>query len=69
MGEWQDIASAPHLVSPSIIVWDGDRVCTAWWSSSDYGWVPDDQPDHISGVVNPTHWMPLPSPPSTGETP
>jgi hypothetical protein len=75
MDEWKTMDTAPR--SERILVWDGDQISvaaweiinkdgvTGWWryqagpasaEFSDFG---------VSPVCeNPTHWMPLPEPPS-----
>lgn len=66
MDEWRDIASAPKDGTPILMWVSGERrrVVFGWWSGRhdpEYPW-------HTYGeayrVDIPTHWMPLPTPPS-----
>jgi hypothetical protein len=75
--EWQDIATAPKdrtrvlLYRPSELVWA--QTVAGYWDSDEYAakprpyWTSD--VERLVGVVacrknNPTHWMPLPAPPT-----
>lgn len=78
--EWKPIESAPRD-GRWVITWDGAEVQPACWEddrggggSGDVGWCCGDS--RWGGVlyeginlmkVQPTHWMPLPTPPVTGE--
>ncbi len=71
MGEWQDIASAPRD-GTTFIAFQGEDIYRCAWMIEE----PDEGPGQEGwfDIVNmsfegPTHWMPLPAPPSTGETP
>jgi len=62
--EWRPIATAP-LDGRRILVWTAKSGCAlAYWfaTDDDYGWWSSDE----QGVVQPTHWMPLPPAPING---
>lgn len=68
MDNWQTIDTAQKVPQARILLWDGRRVFEGWWGSTRYdrsrkdyndGWV-----DHPGHEVTPTHWMPLPAPPT-----
>ena len=62
MSDWQPIESALKDV-PIIGWWSGyKRPCVMWWNLADQAfesWTDRNE--------DPTHWMPLPSPPRKGE--
>lgn len=74
MSEWQPIETAPFRVGGTphfpkkvcdpILAWNGKNVFIAQWLSFGADWV-----DMTNGweraEPQPTHWMPLPTPPST----
>ena len=71
MGEWQDISSAPRDGTRTLLAYSSGDKPTDWdlaacryggagWCFSLYGEV--GSPIHFK----PTHWMPLPEPPSQG---
>lgn len=64
MSEWQPIETAPKWPGyEALILFDGKRVFTGW--KGDGGqWYCDQFADHLSEIDPPTHWMPLPEPPS-----
>lgn len=72
MSEWQDIESAPEDLE--VLASDGESVATAaqtrplsWVYSAGgkYVWQGSDERGGIMGLeFSPTHWMPLPTPPS-----
>lgn len=53
--DWQPIASAPKDGSP-ILTWDGEAMFVVEWDAQ--SWY-----DADAWPRQPTHWMPLPSPP------
>ena len=61
---WRPIATAPFAIDvliaqvPSPMVWCAYRVDDAWYMPG----------DDASFIVEPTHWMPLPSPPTYEES-
>jgi hypothetical protein len=67
---WQPIATAPKDGTMVMIYDQGDPtpIAVAYWTTSVWvdggAWV---QEEHRSDTYtfNPTHWMPLPTPPST----
>jgi hypothetical protein len=68
MSEWQPIETAPKDAG-SLVVWNGERYAVAEWTDY-YGWWekrkdPLGEPYGIR--PQPTHWMPLPPPPSAPE--
>lgn len=75
MGEWRDIETAPKdgtfvLVicdgawCPSISRWNGGRSHPDG-TPFDEGWGDELGTFHIPGLNMPTHWMPLPEPPTS----
>jgi len=65
MSEWQPIETAPKY--GDVIVTNGTAVGEARYYADEDGWwwagsSPTDFCDHK--VWNPSHWMPLPSPPA-----
>ncbi len=69
--EWQPIASAPMTTEDVLVAYDaqnGARVTQGYRRFDSTGKVVDGQWCVDIGYVFPTHWMPLPAPPS-GETP
>ena len=66
MNEWQPIATAPKDGSGILIV-AGGLVFEAFWDYMHdvnvwrYANMTDDQ--SLSEIIEPTHWMPLPTPP------
>jgi hypothetical protein len=62
---WQPIETAPKDGRP-LLVYDGQDITTAKWEL-DFDWweicVPSD--GYVdSNCISPTHWMPLPEPPT-----
>lgn len=58
--DWQPIETAPKDEDfEEILVWNGDWVCSAVLFEGN--WI-----DHFYDIVTPTHWMPLPPPPTEG---
>ncbi len=63
MREWQPIETAPK--DKRVLLFDGDWVSAGAYTDYDnFGWVMDSDEGPHSGP-GPTHWMPLPAPPST----
>ena len=65
--EWQPISTAP-LDGTEFDVWcpepgGGYRVANAYWSTVDAKWQWQGQGDRMQWAHQPTHWMPLPTPP------
>lgn len=72
VGKWQPIETAPKDEIRVIVCTDGGFVTTARWvpkfSKNHYdfdapGWFSDSLQDRL--FSEPTHWQPLPSPPTT----
>lgn len=73
MSKWQPIETAPKVAETAILVWTGKAIHIAtfflewkydsWATHNTDCWV-------IGGgrVVEPTHWMPLPEPPTESIT-
>lgn len=66
---WQDIASAPKDPRQHVLLWNGKIVYEGYWGLGRYNrskreyelaWVSSPN----SGDTKPTHWQPLPKPPS-----
>lgn len=68
MGEWQPIETAPKD-GTEVDVWVADgtgggyRIADAYWCASRERWRFNGQIHDIAWTDDPTHWMPLPSPP------
>ena len=65
---WQPIETAPKD-GTLILVWDGRQAFSGFWGRVSHplnplGWVGGHC--QINHITQPTHWMPLPSPPQTG---
>ena len=63
---WQPIETAPKD-GKRVLVTDGFEVCDAYFRSGEW-WQYECGDDWYSVSINPTHWMPLPQPPTTEET-
>jgi hypothetical protein len=74
--KWQPIATAPDDQF-LIVVGPGREVSVAWLAKQCFrgphwhaAWYAADWDDRCeNSIVHPTHWMPLPDPPSHEETP
>jgi hypothetical protein len=72
---WRDIESAPKdgtavLMTGIIPVTNQKWVNQGWWDEDEngfYDWGECESDYHGNGKQSPTHWMPLPTPPSEGE--
>lgn len=65
LARWQPIKTAPHDGSEILAYWDQGKVMSIVaysLSPNREGWQWADDTGYVS---NPTHWMPLPDPPST----
>ncbi len=66
--DWQPIATAPKAVNVEVLIaYDvrrGQRVTTARWKSPGYAAQLDGCWSCDIGIVEPTHWMPLPAAPA-----
>jgi Lar family restriction alleviation protein len=61
---WQPIETAPRD-GTQILGWDGDARQIVWWCEGGR-WISDKlQEYHLGEREDPTHWQPLPSPPTT----
>lgn len=62
MSEWQPIETAPKTCD--VFLWNGVKVFPGWYCE-DEGWHDSRNQDHndYPEVPQPTHWMPLPTPP------
>lgn len=73
MSEWLQIESAPKGDDKTcVLLWDGSAALVGYWLRLAGGWVmsdgdgsfiSDDRGDAYY-IHRPTHWMPLPNPPS-----
>lgn len=69
--EWQPIETAPRDAENILLFWPLDhldsasfkRIKIGWWSETQRGWVWQDRAFRTYSS-EPTHWMPLPPPPS-----
>lgn len=60
--EWQPIETAPK--GPTLILWNGELLCTGWCDNEGQ-WYCDQWAEHHAEIDDdPTHWMPLPAPPT-----
>lgn len=66
MTEWQPIETAPNGVSILVAYNDGS-VDFIEDDDNDYEWKPYKGQKPTSGVSIPTHWMPLPEPPTPSQ--
>ena len=72
MSEWQPIDTADK--DTDVIVYsEFDGVCTAYYDGEVDQWFRSGKSPHdfdfvTSDAVYPTHWQPLPAPPSSGAT-
>ena len=80
MTEWREISTAPKdgtVVDLWAQLNGGERVTDAYWGQrsadkaqrehfgfEEFGWCRDADDSWVYPVTFPTHWMPLPSPPS-----
>lgn len=60
---WQPIETAPKDVMHTIIVWTPEGAQLAWWSEGNLCWLEQGSGKHLWD--EPTHWMPLPEPPTS----
>lgn len=76
MSKWQPIETAPFVTggtphfpkrrTAEMLVWDGSRVRISYWSPYAQGWLDTDEGEIIIAMdPQPTHWMPLPTPPNS----
>ena len=70
MSEWQPIETAPKDGTACLVTYDGIVVPARWRlsriSKNLFGWHLDNWSDlDIEFAMNPTHWMPLPEPPTS----
>jgi hypothetical protein len=61
--QWQPIETAPKDYCTALVA-DSETVWLAWYSDHDGDWHDATQDDSNHDEVYPTHWMPLPDPPS-----
>lgn len=69
MTEWQDIGTAPKD-GTEVWAFNGEQARMKWIEGDGYAlWIYDDEviADVDPNPEQPTHWMPLPPPPSTGK--
>lgn len=62
MGAWQPIETAPQDTTEVIVRCGPKDIRLGWYfapSSQTFGWL-----DQWQNKIKPTHWMPLPTPPS-----
>lgn len=75
MSDWQPIETAPKDEKATIIITDGETVECAEWSDWGKRWLAstgtmkvwegsDERGGLADAQCNPTHWMPLPEPPT-----
>ena len=73
--EWKPIETAPKD-GETIMIFDsysddkgidGYGICTARWDYSLEWWIMHQRYSNVISLINPTHWMPLPTAPK-GET-
>lgn len=73
MSEWQPIESAPKD-GTRVWLWVSDTFVGGWWNDNRYAAKPrpywSNDKENVRGTTwarnnQPTHWMPLPTPPIT----
>lgn len=62
MTEWQPIETAPKDGRDALIAYSDGYIAIGWWSDENQQWC---WQNLYLSVMNPTHWMPLPEPPTT----
>ena len=60
---WQTIETAPKKQIPRLLINVYGGMAVGYWSIASDHWIAD------GDLFNPTHWMPLPPPPSPQEIP
>lgn len=66
MSEWRDIESAPKD-GGLILVAEPPFAVSAVWRHIYQAWMtPTEGTGWVKVIARPTHWMPLPDPPTTG---
>jgi len=72
MSDWQPIATAPKDYRVRVLIYDASwcggapRItATSWVGFRSVNGELVEEKGSFSGVTNPTHWMPLPDPPTT----
>lgn len=71
MSSWQDIATSPRDGTPVLVAIAGEVFypCSAWWDRADGRWAIAQTARGVIGLTEqPTHWQPLPEPPTTPES-
>ena len=72
MTDWQPIDTAKKIQGKWILLADEKVVTAGFWdapySCAPMRWIGSNGYFSVEGC-QPTHWMPLPQPPETGETP
>lgn len=68
MSEWQPIETAPKDGS-YVLVWAESGHEFARWFRAGECWIRAEDMQNLWGEDAPTHWMPLPAPPSTDRSP
>lgn len=72
MSEWQPIETAPRDETDILIarfkpgMWSRPPVVAGWYErgTDEPGWYGYDEPER-QNISDPTHWMPIPPPPTT----
>ena len=65
MTEWQPIETAPKDDYQEILVFHNGGITIARWYEENQEWVYQHELLSLDSVASPTHWMPLPEPPTT----
>ncbi len=60
--EWHPIETAPKDGREVLIHGKGGMIKVCWRDGDDWNWATDGT--FVSAIYKPTHWMPLPEPPS-----
>lgn len=71
MSDWQPIETAPQDGTTQIWAYNGEQQRMQWAEGEDYAlWIYSEEimSDICPDPDQPTHWMPLPSPPAAQET-
>lgn len=69
MNNWQPIETAPREDGERILVYSGAGVSLAEWRTHFKAFSDPECGSLMNGVLEPTHWMPLPEPPDVPAKP
>lgn len=69
MSNWQPIETAPRDAFLLLLYNEQEGVCAGYWDICERPprWIQVETQGITSAYMNPTHWMPLPDPPTSRE--